>query len=457
MNSLPLGARDIAGILHPYTNAVRHEQDGPLVITSGSGIRVTDDQGREYIDSMAGLWCASLGFSQPRLAAAAARQMEQLGFYHLFSHKSHEPAIKLAERLIDIAPFPAGKVFFCNSGSEANDTAVKLIRFLNNARGRPGKKKIIARTKGYHGVTMMSASLTGLPLNHASFDLPLPGVLHVSCPHYYRFGQEGESEEAFSARMAQELEDLILREGPETVAAFFAEPVMGAGGVITPPKGYFQAIQEVLKRYDVLFVADEVICGFGRTGSMWGCQTYNLQPDILSCAKALTGGFIPLSALLVSDELYQDVKTETGRLGSFGHGYTYSGHPVAATIALETLDIYQELDIVGHVGEIAPVLQQGLAALKDHPLVGEIRGVGLIAAVELVQDRTTKAPFDPVGRIGGKLTALAQQEGLILRNLGDSIAFSPSLILTQQDAEEIVARFTRALNNLGEDKEFLAA
>ncbi|MDB5376613.1 MAG: Aminotransferase, class, partial [Rubritepida sp.] len=357
--------RDIANLMHPMTDARAHEKNGPLVIVRGKGVRVFDDQGNSYIETVAGLWCASLGFDNERLVEAATKQMKQLPFYHAFTGRSHEPAIDLAEMLIERAPLssnggPMSKVFFCNSGSEANDTAIKMIWYFNNAIGRPEKKKIIGRLKGYHGITAAAASVTGLPGNHKLFDLPFPGFLHTMTPHYYREGLPGETEEQFATRCAEELDALILREGPETVAAFFAEPVMGAGGVLVPPATYYEKIQAVLKKHDVLFVADEVICGFGRTGEYWGCQSMGIQPDILTCAKALSASFLPISAVLINDRIYQGLADGSATIGTFGHGFTYSGHPVPAAVAVETLKIYDEMDIVGHVKKVAPVLQDGL-------------------------------------------------------------------------------------------------
>ena len=314
-------ARDIAHHLHPYTNFKKHEQTGPLTIVRGRGIYVTDDDGKEYIEGMAGLWSAALGFSNERLATVAYEQMKQLPFYHAFNQRSHEPAINLAEKLKQMAPVEMSKVFFANSGSEANDTVIKMVWYMNNALGRPQKKKIVSRIKGYHGVTVAAASLTGLPTNHRSFDLPIAGILHTSCPHYYRFGLEGESEEQFATRCAEELEALIVKEGgADQVAAMIAEPVMGAGGVIVPPKGYYEKIQAVCRKYDMLFIADEVICGFGRTGNVWGSQTMNIKPDILTCAKALSASFLPISAVMVNEKVYQALMSESDKIGTWGHG-----------------------------------------------------------------------------------------------------------------------------------------
>jgi len=440
-------SRDKAYHLHPYTNLKAHESAGPLVIASGKGVTVTDDTGKSYIEGVAGLWCTALGFDEPRLVDAAIRQMRTLPFYHAFAHKAHEPAIDLAEKLIQAAPVPMSKVFFACSGSEANDTAVKLVWYFNNALGRPEKKKIIARTKGYHGVTVAAASLTGLPNNHRDFDLPIDRILHTDCPHWYRFHEEGESEEAFATRLADSLEALIQREGPETVAAFIAEPVMGAGGVIVPPATYFEKIQAVLARHDVLLIADEVICGFGRTGAMWGSQTYGLKPDILTTAKALTSAYMPLSAVLVNERIYQACVAESEKIGIFGHGYTYSGHPVSCAVALETLAIYQERDLLGHVRALAPLFQAGLRRFAHHPLVGEVRGVGLIGAVELVADKATRRPFDPKLGVGARLVQFSHQHGAILRPIGDSIGFSPPLIIGAEEVDDLLSRFGRALED----------
>ncbi len=439
-------SRDKAYHLHGYTNLKRHENLGPLVITHGKGVRVYDDSGKDYIEGMAGLWCTALGWGEERLAEAAARQMRTLPFYHGFTHKSHPPVIELAERLVRMAPVPMSKAFFANSGSEANDTAIKLVWYFNNALGRPEKKKIISRIKGYHGVTVATASLTALPNNQRGFDLPIAGILHTDCPHHYRFGRAGESEEEFASRCAASLEALILAEGPETVAAFIAEPVMGAGGVIVPPATYFEKIQAVLAKYDVLLIADEVICGFGRTGHMFGSETYGLKPDMMTMAKGLSSGYLPISALLISDRVYQAIADESDRIGVFGHGLTYSGHPVSAAVALETLNIYADTDIVGRVREVAPAFQRALNGFAEHPLVGEARGIGLIGALELVKDKSSRAPFDPALAVGSRVVARAQEMGVILRAMGDSIAFSPPLIIGTDEIDEMFGRFARALD-----------
>ena len=443
-------ARDIANVLHPYTDLVTHQETGPMVIARGEGVHVWDENGKEYIETVAGLWCASLGFSNERLVQAATAQMRKLPFYHAFTAKSHMPVIELAEMLIERAPVPMSKVFFANSGSEANDTAVKMVWYYNNALGRPRKKKIIGRIKGYHGITVVSSSITGLPANHRSFDVPLPGFIHTITPHFYHGALPGESEEAFATRCADELEQLIIAEDPDTIAAMWAEPIMGAGGVIVPPRTYFEKIQAVLRKYDILFVADEVICGFGRTGNYWGSQTFDLTPDILTCAKALSASFLPISAIMVNDRVFQGLAMESHKIGTFGTGFTYSGHPVPAAVAIETLKIYDELNIVDHVRTVGAHLQSELRRkFTEHPLIGEIRGIGLIAAVELVADKTAHTNFDPALKIGPRLAKLGEANGIICRAMAnDTLAFSPPLIITESEIDEMLARFSSALDAL---------
>ncbi|QFT33887.1 Taurine--pyruvate aminotransferase [Labrenzia sp. THAF82] len=435
MAQLPnsLEARDTAFQLHSYANARRQEETGALVIEKGEGIYVEDISGKRYIEGMAGLWSVAVGFGEKRLVDAATRQMEKLPYYHTFTYKTHGPSIELAEKLIEMAPVPMSKVYFTNSGSEANDTAIKLIWYRSNALGQPDRKKIISRVRGYHGVTIASASLTGLPNNHKSFDLPLPQVLHTTCPHYRTMKRDGESEADFARRCAVDLEDLILAEGPETIAAFFAEPVMGAGGVVVPPDGYWQAVQPVLKKYGILFVADEVICGFGRTGNMFGTQTYGLEPDMMTLSKALSSSYQPISALLINDAVYQTIADESDRIGVLGHGYTGSGHPVAAAVALENLKIIEERDLVGHVRNVAPVFQKRLAELGENPLVIETRGVGLIGAAELSHDALAQTP----GALGARANAAFQEKGLISRAMLDAMAFCPPLIITENQINEL--------------------
>jgi len=443
-----LAARDIAYNLHPYTNLAAHEQRGPLTITRGEGIYVWDDEGNRYIEGLAGLWCTALGFSEERLVQAAERQMRTLPYSHLFAHRSTEPVIELAEKLVGMAPEPMAKAFFVNSGSEAVDTAIKLVWYYQNACGRREKKKIIARRRAYHGVTVAAASLTGLTMAHDDFDLPLARFLHTDTPCHYRYAEPEESEEAFSERLADNLDQLIRAEGPDTVGAFIAEPVMGAGGVMPPPRGYFEKVQAVLARHDVLFVADEVICGFGRTGRPWGCQTYGIRPDIVTCAKQLSSAYLPIGAVMISEPVYQALLDESRKLGVFGTGFTYGGHPVAAAVALETLRIYDERDIFAHVRALTPRFQERLQALAEHPLVGEARGVGLLGGIELVADKSTREQF-PTERGAAKLVfEKALRRGLIVRALpGDALGVCPPLVITEEEIDDLFARLRGALDD----------
>ncbi|AUW45927.1 aminotransferase [Rhizobium leguminosarum] len=432
-------SRDIQSHAHPQTNFRAHEQIGPMIIDSGNGVRIRDDNGRDFIDGMAGLWCTSLGFSEQRLIDAACRQMRKLPYTQTFAHRTSEPVIDLAEALLQRAPSPMSKVMFQSSGSEAVDTAIKLAWYYFAAIGKPEKRKIIGRTKAYHGTTIAAASLTGLPNMHNGYGLPLPGFLHVSCPDTYRGMQEGETEAAYSERLAGELEALIIKEDPETIAAFFAEPVMGTGGVMVPPEGYFDAVQKVLRKHEILLVADEVICGFGRTGQYWGSQLYGLEPDMLTCAKGLSSAYFPISALMINDRVYQAIADFTQQFNGFGHGYTYGGHPVGAAVAMETLRIYDEMDICARVRSLAPLLQDGLRSLGDMPIVGNVRGVGLMAAVEFVSDKSARLPFPMEANVAGRIANAIKERGVLLRALGPSLVLSPPLIATEADIREIVA------------------
>jgi 4-aminobutyrate--pyruvate transaminase len=445
-----LQARDIAYTVHPYTNLRQHERQGPLVITGGDGVYVTDDDGKRYIEGLAGLWCTGLGFSEKRLVEAARRQLDRLPYTHGFAHRSAEPTIELAEKLIAIAPAPIAKAFFVNSGSEAIDTAIKFVWYYQNARGLPEKKKIIARQRGYHGITLAAGHLTAsLAYTASGFDLPMMDRFrHVTAPSLYRYGQPGESEARFVDRLADELEQLILAEGSETVAAFVAEPVQGAGGVIVPPPGYFERVQAILKRHDVLFVADEVICGFGRTGNWWGSDTYGIRPDLVTCAKQLSSAYLPIAALLMSDAFYQVLADQSEALGMLGTGYTYGGHPVAAAVALETLKIYESDGIIDHVREVSPRFLQRLRRLNDHPLVGEARGVGLIGAVEIVKNKATREQFDQQLKANAQIVGKCLAHGLIVRPLpGDTIGICPPLIITEEEIDLLFDRLEAGLDD----------
>jgi len=437
---------DLQHLLHPSTNLAQHQQQGPVVHESASGVYIRDNHGKQYLEGMAGLWCTAIGYGQEELAKVAYEQMVKLNYSQLFAGRTNEPSVLLAEKLKAMAPFDAGRVFFGLSGSDANDTQIKLIWYYNNALGRPEKKKIISRKRGYHGVTVASGSLTGLPPFHAAFDLPIPGVLHTSSPHYYSEGHAGESEAEFLQRLVDDLEQMIQREGPETIAAFIAEPIMGAGGVVVPPENYFPRVQQVLDAYDIAFIDDEVICGFGRTGKPFGAQTMDIRPTTMSIAKALSSAYLPISAVLLPEAMYEAFAERSGELGNFAHGFTYSGHPVCAAVALRNLELMEEMDLFNHAARMGEVLQQRLQQFVGHPLVGEVRGKGLIAAVELVRRATPREPFAPADGVGVYCANACHQSGLVLRNMGDSMAICPPLIINEAQIDELVSKLAGAID-----------
>lgn len=441
---------DLQHLLHPSTNLAQHHQQGPVVLESANGVYVTDNQGKQYLEGMAGLWCTAIGYGQEELARVAYEQMVKLNYSQLFAGRTNEPSVLLAEKLKEMAPFDAGRVFFGLSGSDANDTQIKLIWYYNNALGRPEKKKIISRKRGYHGVTIASGSLTGLPPFHAAFDLPMPGVLHTTSPHYYSEAQEGESEAAFLQRLVDDLTQMIEREGPETVAAFIAEPIMGAGGVIVPPENYYPRIQQVLDKYDIAFIDDEVICGFGRTGTPFGAQSMDIKPTTMSVAKALSSAYLPISAVLLPETMYEAFAERSGELGNFAHGFTYSGHPVCAAVALRNLELMEEQDLFAHAHKMGVILQQRLQQFVGHPIVGEVRGKGLIAALELVRRPQPRQPFAPSAGVGAYCSNACHEAGLVLRNLGDSIAICPPLIINEPQLDELVSKLAVALDKTQE-------
>jgi len=447
MNPGELEALDLSRVFHPNTNLAAYHKSGPLMLERGEGIYIWDNHGNQYIEGMAGLWCTTLGYGEEALATAAYEQIKKLSFTHLFAGKSHEAVVRLADKLVDMAPFDASRVFFGNSGSDGNDTQMKLVWYYHNVIGKPNKKKIISRQKAYHGVTVATAGLTGLPPFHKHFDVPLPTILHTDCPYYYRNAEPGESEEDYSSRLAENLEQLILAEDPDTVAAFIAEPLMGVAGVLLPPADYFPKIQAVLDKYDILLIDDEVICGFGRTGNPWGAQTFRMKPTTVTAAKALSSAYLPISAVIVPEFLYEPMIEASGEVGLFGHGFTYSGHPVAAAVALKTLEIYEERKLYEHVRQMTPLFQSRLQSYADHPLVGEARGVGLVGACELVQNKQSKAVFDAKLAVGAKCMAFCQNHGLIVRAIGDSIALCPPYIVTDEQIDEIFDRLGKGLDD----------
>ena len=444
-----MAAIDRATMVHPYTDLTAHDDKGPHIITHGSGVRLYDDDGKSYIDGLAGLWCTSLGFGEQRLIDAATRQMQEMAYSHTFAHRSNPVVIELAERLTDMAPPSITRAFFVNSGSEAVDAAIQIVWYYNNALGRPEKKKIIGRDRGYHGVTVAAGSLTALPYKQVDFDLPVNDrFLRVSCPHCYRYAEADESEADFAKRLAEEVESLIIAEGPETIAAFIGEPVMAAGGVMPPPEGYWPAIEAICRKYDILLICDEVVNGFGRTGNMWGSETVGVQPDIMTSAKQLSSAYLPIGATLMSEKVYEVIAENSHKYGTFGIGMTYGGHPVCAAVALETLKIYEERDMVQRVREIAPVFQSRLKALGAHPLVGEARGIGLIGALELVADKDTREQHPPARKVAPMLYGNVMQHGVLGRPLpGDAYALCPPLVISEADIGLIFDAVEKGLND----------
>jgi 4-aminobutyrate--pyruvate transaminase len=438
-------AKDLAHLLHPTTHLQQHARQGPTVHERAAGVYLWDNHGKQYLEGMAGLWCTALGYGNEELAEVAAAQMKQLSYSQLFAGKTHESSVLLAEKLKELAPFDAGRVFYGLSGSDANDTQIKLMWYYNNAIGRPEKKKIISRKRGYHGVTVASGSLTGLPPFHRAFDLPMPGVLHTDCPHYYSEAHSGETERQFVERVVNNLEDLILKEGPDTIAAFIAEPILGAGGVIVPPPGYYEKVQAVLDKHDILFIDDEVICGFGRTGNAFGAQTMAIRPTTMSVAKAVSSAYLPLSAVLIPEYMHEAFLSVSDELGVFGHGFTYSGHPVCTAVALRNLEIMQERELFSHAAAMGRIFQQRLSGFADHPLVGEVRGAGLIGAAELVKEKDPRIPFQPSAGVGAYCAAACQEAGLIVRAMGDAVAFCPPLIITEDQVHEMFDKFAIGL------------
>jgi L-2,4-diaminobutyrate transaminase len=448
------GEIDRRHVFHPFSVLAEHEAAGPRrMMVAGQGSTLTDDQGRTYIDAMAGLWCVNVGYGRPEIAEALARQTLRLPYYHSFSSMATDTPALLAERIIGLAPPGMSKVLFGNSGSDANDTQVKLVRLYNNLLDRPEKKKIVSRMRGYHGVSLASASLSGLPGMHRTFDLPLDGILHTGAPYRLWDARAGEDDAAFSARLASELEALILAEGPDTVAAFIAEPIQAAGGVIIPPEGYFAAIQEVLRRHDVLLIADEVVCGFGRLGTWFGSEVLGLEPDLVTVAKGLTSAYVPLSACIVSEKVWR-VLADRGGGETFAHGYTYTSHPVCAAAALANLDILENEGLPEQAAVRGAYLLRSLIdALADHPLVGEVRGTGLIAAVELVAARDPMTKFDPPGSMAGRVARECLDRGVITRALpeGDSISFSPPFVITEAEIDEVVRVVREAIDTVARE------
>ncbi|TDY17098.1 L-2,4-diaminobutyrate transaminase [Paraburkholderia sp. BL6665CI2N2] len=443
-NSTHTATLDKASVLHPFTQLKDYatgKAGDPTIVDTAKGIRIKDSTGREYIDGFAGLYCVNVGYGRTEVAEAITKQAYRLAYYHSYAaHTTDELAI-LSDRLVKMAPGKMSKVFYGMSGSDANETNAKLVWYYNNLRGKPGKKKIISRQRGYHGCSVVSGSMTGMSFYHDHMDLPVANILHTGVPHYYWGSQEGETELEFSRRRASELEAMILSEGPDTVGAFIAEPVLGTGGITPPPEGYWAAIQEVLRKYDVLLIADEVITGFGRTGALFGSDKYSIEPDLITVAKGLTSAYFPLSGSIVGEKVYKVLEDGADRVGAFSHGYTYSGHPIGAAAANAVLDIVERENLPGNAHEVGSYFQEQLRNTFGHlPIVGEVRGVGLMAAIELVADPSSKTRFEPQLKVGARISKAARDRGLIARAMphGDILGFAPPLITTRSEIDEIV-------------------
>ena len=443
-------------LLHPVTSITEHQDKGPVIFKRAGGVHVYDNNDKSYIDASAALWCVNIGYGRKRLAEVAKEEMDKIGFYHTFGAASNEPQILLADKLIQLLHRNAdctqiSKIFFGLSGSDANDTQFKLARYYNNLRGKPDKKKIISRVGAYHGVSAAAGSLTGIPLYHKAFDLPFDGILHTSCPNFWKYGNSGESEEEFTNRMVKDLEDLILSEGPDTVAAFIAEPVMGTGGVIVPTREYYHRIQAILKEHDILFIVDEVITGFGRLGSWFGSGFYGIKPDLMSFAKGLTSAYFPMSAVAIADHVWQVLSDGTPEVGVFGHGFTYSGHPVGAAVGLANLEIMEEENLVSNAAKVGPYLKQSLIErLGDHPNIGQIRGEGLMIGIEYCSGHNSKEAPEMTPPAHKKIAMAAQERGLLTRALPflPVNSFSPPLTFTKANADETVDIYAESVESV---------
>ncbi len=436
----------MTSVFYPTTNLKQVEQ---LNIVRGEGVYVFDDAGRRYLEGLAGLWCSALGYGNEELIDAITTQLKTLSYSHLFGGRTHQGVMDLADRLGAMVPIDEPHLFFANSGSEANDSQIKMLHYYFNVIGKPEKKKIIAFDRSYHGVTMASAALTGLPAMHTHFDVPVEalGILRAQTPHYYHGQQSGESEQQFVDRLLADVKAMIDKEGADTIAAFIAEPIGGAAGVVVAPDGYYPALADLLAQHDILLWADEVICGFGRTGNDFGCTTVKIKPQMMSLAKQLSSAYIPISAAVVPGFMYEAMVEPSAEVGVFGHGYTYTGHPVASAAALKAIEIYQRDRLFDHAAEVGAYLQKGLQEFAGHPLVGEVRGKGLIAAVELVANKAERKPFDN-GAVGAAAKQFCQEHGLLIRAVaGNSLAFCPPLIINTQQIDDMLEMFSSALDD----------
>ena len=434
--------------LYGFTDLPSVHDRGTIVLTHGEGPYVFDTEGRKWLDANSGLWNMVAGFDHKGLIEAAKAQYDRFPGYHAFFGRMSDQTVMLSEKLVEVSPFARGKVFYTNSGSEANDTMVKMLWFLARSEGQPQRRKILARWNAYHGVTAVSASMTGKPYNEV-FGLPLEGFIHLTCPHFWRYGNPGESEAEFVARLAAELEDTIAREGADTIAGFFAEPVQGAGGVIPPAEGYFQAIQPILKKHGIPLISDEVICGFGRTGSTWGCETYGFTPDAIISSKNLTAGLFPMGAVILGPELSDRLDTAIEAIEEFPHGFTASGHPVGCAIALKAIDVVMNEGLAENVVKGAPRMEAGLRRImQKHANIGELRGIGYMWALEAVKNADTKEPFPGKLSVSERIANTCTDLGLICRPLGQSIVLCPPFILTDAQMDEMFEKLDAALTRV---------
>ncbi|WP_244829464.1 aspartate aminotransferase family protein [Caballeronia sp. TF1N1] len=451
-----LFAEDRAHFMHPSTHAHDHAS-GALpgkIVTGAKGIRIEDHQGKTYIDAFAGLYCVNIGYGRTEVAEAIYEQAKKLAYYHTYVGHSTDAIIELSSRIVAWSPEGMKKVYYGMSGSDANETQVKIVWYYNNVLGRPNKKKIISRERGYHGSGIVTGSLTGLPSFHQHFDLPIDRVKHTVCPHWYRKAPAGMSEAQFTAYCVEELEKLIAKEGADTIAAFIAEPVMGTGGIIAPPEGYWDAIQQVLRKHDILLISDEVVCGFGRLGSKMGAQHYSIKPDLITVAKGLTSAYAPLSGVIVGERVWDVIDKGSREHGPMGHGWTYSGHPICAAAALANLDILERENLTQNAAETGAYLHAQLhAAFDSHPLVGEVRGAGMLAALEFMADKDARKPFDAALKVGPKVSAAALERGVIARAMphGDILGFAPPLVTTRAEVDEIVGIVKQAVDAVAND------
>lgn len=448
-----LTAWDRDHFFHPSTHMGMHARgETPTrVMAGGEGVWITDKSGKKSLDAFAGLYCVNVGYGRTEIAEAIAKQAHELAYYHAYVGHGTDASITLSKMIIDRAPAHMSRVYFGLSGSDANETNIKLIWYYNNVLGRPEKKKIISRWRGYHGSGIMTGSLTGLDVFHNAFDLPRAPILHTEAPYYFRREDRSMTEEQFSQHCADKLEEMILAEGPETVAAFIGEPILGTGGLVPPPAGYWAKIQAVLKKYDVLLVADEVVTGFGRLGTMFGSDHYGMKPDLITIAKGLTSAYAPLSGTIVAEEMWNVLVQGSDKLGAIGHGWTYSSHPICAAAGVANLELIDKLDLVTNAGETGAYFRQKLAdAVGSHRHVGEVRGDGLMAAVEFVADRDDRVFFDASEKIGPQIAAALLERGVIGRAMpqGDILGFAPPLCITREEADIVVEKTVKALDDV---------